>query len=569
LEALVVGGRRLRWVLVVAVVTTELAVEVAPAGADPAPPPFFTAWGTGGSGSGQFSFPWGIAADDDGNVYVTELVNNRVQKFSSTGTYLTQWGGTGTGNGQFTSPIGVAVDSDGNVYVADAGNDRVQKFTSTGTYLAQWGTAGTGNGQFSSPHGIAVDADDNVYVSESDNNRVQKFTSTGTFLTTWGTVGTGNGQFTGPLGLAVDGAGAIYVADTYNDRIQKFTSTGTYLTQWGGTGAENGQFSTPIGVAVDGAGTVYVTDSSGSRVEAFTSTGTYLFQWGDFGNGPGQFHLPAGVAVDGDDAVYVAEHFNHRVQVFGPTPPFVPDPELTATMTGPPVVMAGEAIAYELSVTNTGNEVLTGVRAVDGDIPDCEGPIGDGTVAVEAEAGRSCSAPTTADDIGAFRHWAVVTSDQHATDTTNVVRTTVAAPRPDGLIRRAGTTAYTGNGIYNATGARQSVTRAARRGSTVSFDVDVTNDSAAADSFTLRGTGAARAGYTVTWFRGPTNITSQVVAGTYAIDDLAAGGHVVIQARVRLGAAAPARSSTTRTLTITSAALGHVRDAVKATVTRA
>src|SRR5689334_15471389 len=112
--------------------------------------------------------------------------------------YLTQWGTYGSGDGQFNGPYGVATDAFGNVYVVDQNNNRIQKFTSTGTYLAQWGTFGSGNGQFAIPAGIATDAAGNVYVADRDNFRIQKFTGSGTYLTQWGTYGTGAGQLINP-----------------------------------------------------------------------------------------------------------------------------------------------------------------------------------------------------------------------------------------------------------------------------------------------------------------------------------------------------------------------------------
>jgi hypothetical protein len=69
----------------------------------------------------------------------------------------------------------VAVDADGNVYVADTNNNRIQKFTGNGVFLAQWGTFGYGGGQFDHPTGVAVDAAGNIYVSDTRNNRIQKF----------------------------------------------------------------------------------------------------------------------------------------------------------------------------------------------------------------------------------------------------------------------------------------------------------------------------------------------------------------------------------------------------------
>ena len=67
--------------------------------------------------------------DGSGNVYVADRDNSRIQKFDASGTFLTAWGSYGSGNGQFSNPIGVATDGSGNLYVADTNNNRIQKFT--------------------------------------------------------------------------------------------------------------------------------------------------------------------------------------------------------------------------------------------------------------------------------------------------------------------------------------------------------------------------------------------------------------------------------------------------------
>src|SRR5207247_1793188 len=108
-----------------------------------------------------------------GNVYVVDVANNRVQKFTGTGTYLSQWGSSGSGNGQFNAPCGVATDAAGNVYVADHSSEHDREAPAAGTYLTQWGSLGSGTGQFNPPRGVATDAAGNVYVT--DDNRVQKF----------------------------------------------------------------------------------------------------------------------------------------------------------------------------------------------------------------------------------------------------------------------------------------------------------------------------------------------------------------------------------------------------------
>jgi hypothetical protein len=181
---------------------------------------FVLKWGSYGTGDGQFSFPYGVAVDGSGNVYVADTDNNRIQKFTSDGSFITKWD-FGTGDGQFSSPYGVAVDGSGNVYVTDLYNSRILKFTGDGSFITKWGSYGTGDGQFSFPCEVAVDSSGNVYVADTDNNRIQKFTSDGSFITKWD-FGTGDGQFSSPYGVAVDGSGNVYVTDLYNSRILKF-----------------------------------------------------------------------------------------------------------------------------------------------------------------------------------------------------------------------------------------------------------------------------------------------------------------------------------------------------------
>jgi hypothetical protein len=278
-------------------------------------------WGSQGTGDGEFKYPFNVAVDAFGTVYVAESDNNRVQVFNSGGQFLRKWGGYGTGNGQFREPAGVAIDDSGYVYVADFFNDRVQKFASDSTFVTKWGTHGAGDSQFVYPRGIAVDDSSYVYVVDQGNNRIQKFTSQGAFVKAWGGLGSGDGKFNGALGVAVGPANTVYVVDAYNIRVQEFTSDGTFLNKWGSSGAGDGQFQNLSFIAVDADGYVYVTDSSRDRIQKFTSDGRFLTKWGSPGSGDGEFESAFGIAVSPDGSVYVTDLNNCRVQKFSATCP--------------------------------------------------------------------------------------------------------------------------------------------------------------------------------------------------------------------------------------------------------
>ena len=315
------GRRAIAWISLICGLFV-LAASAPPAAAAPGYH-FDFKWGNSGSGNGQFSFPRAIAIDPVGNVYVADAANDRIQKFTASGSFISTWGTSGSGDGQFSFPQGLDTDAAGNVYVSDSGNDRIQKFDSSGLFLTKWGTSGTADGQMKNPLGLAVGPTGDVYVSDSMNDRIQKFTSTGTFITKWGSEGSGNGQFQDPFQVAADSAGNVFVADPNNVRIQKFTSTGSFITKWGSPGNGNGQFQFPRGVDTDAAGNVYVADDFNNRIQKFTSGGSFITKWGSAGPGDGQFDRVDAVTVDASGAVYSLEDFpNNRIQVFAPSPSF-------------------------------------------------------------------------------------------------------------------------------------------------------------------------------------------------------------------------------------------------------
>jgi sugar lactone lactonase YvrE len=193
------------------------------------------------NGDGQFMYPRGIAVDaSEGDVFISDAQNRRIQKFTSDGQFITKWGSQGTSDGEFHFPQGIAVGSNGDVYVVDTFNHRIEKFTRNGDFMTKWGSQGSDDGQLNFPADIALDSSDNLYVGDK-NRRVQKFTSDGEFVTKWGSfcnlstgsgcvdpdgqegpLSSGDGQFLFHQGIAVDHSGNVYVADIFNNRIEVF-----------------------------------------------------------------------------------------------------------------------------------------------------------------------------------------------------------------------------------------------------------------------------------------------------------------------------------------------------------
>ena len=183
-------------------------------------------------------------------------------------------GGYGAAEGLFIKPAGLAVDQDGNLYVADSGNNRIQKFGPDGVFLAQVGSFGSGNGQFNEPWGLALDAQGNLYVADTWNHRIQKFDKGLKYVTQWGTPATDLKKpkptdFWGPRDVTVDTQGNVWVADTGTSRVLKFDANGTYLATLGGPGTETGKLSEPVGVEVAANGDIYVADAWNARIQKF------------------------------------------------------------------------------------------------------------------------------------------------------------------------------------------------------------------------------------------------------------------------------------------------------------
>jgi len=116
--------------------------------------------------------------------------------------------------GQLDHPADTAVDSQGEVYVSDEHNHRIQVFDATGAVVRSWGHLGNGAGELWHPRGVAISPDGRVYVADCYNHRIQIFDRQGNYINAFGRRGGSDGQFLYPCDLTFDNAGHLFVAST-------------------------------------------------------------------------------------------------------------------------------------------------------------------------------------------------------------------------------------------------------------------------------------------------------------------------------------------------------------------
>jgi hypothetical protein len=276
--------------------------------------------------SQHFNWPSGVAVAGDGSLYITEERGHRLVKLTAQGVPLWSVGEPGVPGSDDVSlfwPGDVDVSPVGQAHVADSGNNRIQIFSSGGSYVATLGTGnwGTGNYDFSYPMGVAVDGGGSIYVADSDNHRVQIYNASRTYVATLGVTGvpgSDNGHFDWPEDVDVDSAGNIYVADSGNSRVQVFNASRAFvrtLGETGVTGEDFGHFGYAYAVAVDAQGRTYVSEDWPQRVQVHDGSGAYLTTVaGNWGAQTGELRNPQGVAVDAVGNLFVADTLNQRVQ---------------------------------------------------------------------------------------------------------------------------------------------------------------------------------------------------------------------------------------------------------------
>jgi sugar lactone lactonase YvrE len=173
--------------------------------------------------------PGGLAIDTRNRfLYVTDIALDQVLVYDAdTLKLLRKIGTTGhnhelTTPGDFSKPAGVAVDGEGNVYVADTMNDRIEIFDADGQFISTFGKNGDGPGYFSRPKGVAIDSDSHIWVADGMQDRVQVFNKDAQLLIAIGGHGLLPGQFQGLVAIAIDKWDRVFTTEIYPGRAQEF-----------------------------------------------------------------------------------------------------------------------------------------------------------------------------------------------------------------------------------------------------------------------------------------------------------------------------------------------------------
>jgi Bacterial surface protein, Ig-like domain/HYR domain/NHL repeat len=307
--------------------------------------------------------PIGVAVDGAGNLYITEIGNNRVRKVAAGTGVITTIAGNGSlnfcGDGGLATaaclaqPSGVAVDGSGNLFIAEFGNRRVRKVTASTGVIST--VAGNGSASFCGdgglavnaclnlPNGIAVDVAGNLFIADQLNNRIRRVEASTGVITT--VAGNGSASFCGDGGLAVnaclnsprrvavEGTGNLFIADGNNFRVRMVANSTGVITTVVGNGTASvcgdGGLATdacarPEDVAVNGVGDLFTVSTQTKRVrQVLASTGVITTIAGDGTRSfCGDGFLATGaclqritkVAVDGAGNVFIPDNFNHRIR---------------------------------------------------------------------------------------------------------------------------------------------------------------------------------------------------------------------------------------------------------------
>ena len=213
-----------------------------------------------GSGNSRLVDPDGVAVTDN-VIAVSDYGSHQVKKYSLQGELLSVIGGYGNKNGQFSYPMGLAFNNNNLLYVVDHINHRVQVFQQDDTFAFTFGNIGSNAGQFQFPGRIAIDPNNNVLVTDLFGNCIKIFTDRGQFIQTINS--------DRPFAIITISPTGYLITGHHGDdnKIRVWSPTYQLINQFGKTGSKLGEFYIIAGMSIDYSGALYVLESSNKRLQ--------------------------------------------------------------------------------------------------------------------------------------------------------------------------------------------------------------------------------------------------------------------------------------------------------------
>jgi tripartite motif-containing protein 71 len=263
------------------------------------------AFNQGGPVLGGFNNPFGVAYAPNGDLFVTDMFNQRIEKYSAgTGTWIAS-GHFGGGAGNVQNPRGLSVSPDGlTLIVTNSEDERIDLFNTSDLSFKQSIVPTCGKLFF--PHQTAFDPISNSYwIADTNNHRVVQVNSSGTCLQNW----TAGGVLKTPRGIAWDGTN-VWVADTQAAVVYRCTISGTCTAVAKRTGTPT-IVSGPWNMTIAN-GDLYMADESAGKIVVMDLSGAPVFTFGNPGGNPnlGQFSSPRSVAINPVDGSVAVADFN-------------------------------------------------------------------------------------------------------------------------------------------------------------------------------------------------------------------------------------------------------------------
>lgn len=273
-------------------------------------------FGQVGREPGKLLSPAAIAVGPDGQIHIADPLMHAVSSFDREGAFKHRFGSNHHGQAppgiiEFDTPGGIAADSDGNLFVVEKRNCRVQAFTSRFAVISKFGRPMSsaerqveiGLGGMSEPSDVAAGPDRHVFVTDTGNHRVRVYTREGDVVNKFGGKGARSGEFNGPDGVCVDSRGRICVVDAGNFRLQLFEPGGRFLKMAGRYGVGPGELFAPTRVTSDAEGNFYLADYN--RIQVFDPNLEFLTEVKN--DQTARLDKYTAIAVDGEGRVFATD----------------------------------------------------------------------------------------------------------------------------------------------------------------------------------------------------------------------------------------------------------------------